>query len=162
MKKLLLTLTLLGLTTAFANAATSFTATANIISDITLTESTPLSFGTVRPAGVGTTLVNANASLGTVTVLSGLGDLVNPGTVGVIGINGNDGATVNVAIVGDTNLVGPNSKTLAVTFQLDTDVVTLAAVGGVGSVKVGGTLTVLSNSTTGLYTGTYTINATYP
>jgi hypothetical protein len=157
MKKLLLTLTFLGLTSAYINAATTFTASVNIENPIVLTETTALSFGTVIAGEVGNTVITASSTLNTI-VASGSGTLTG-GTVGLISINGDASQTVNLTITGPLTLTS-GTKTLNITWNIEKTTATLDA-NGVASVKVGGALTVPANASTGFYTGSYTVNATY-
>ncbi len=163
MKKLLLTLSFFGLTTAFTNALTSFNSTAGIMSDILITESTPLNFGTIKPAGIGSTTIDANITSGIVSVSGGLGDLVSPGTVGVVSINGNDSSSVRITVLPSATLKAVSgATTLTVFWSNNASSIHTLNVNGFASFKIGGILLVPVNATpTGAYSGTYTVSAIY-
>lgn len=141
---------------AFAADNATATATANIITPITVTSSQNLVFGNML-AGTG----------GTVTV-SPLG--VRSVTGGVTGLTGVTPLAAHFAVVADTN----GAATYAVTYtKVDLTgagpALVLSAItpditptsGNAPSIKVGATITVASAQTPGTYTGSLTATATY-
>jgi hypothetical protein len=173
MKKLLLTLTFLGLTSAYINAASTFTASVNIENPIVLTETTALSFGTIIPGDVGNTVIAINSSNFSPAVISGSGS-VSGGFLGVIDIATNieSAQTVNISITGSSYLtnsvggqLGINNWIVLGETRVRPSLVYGSSITIVVSfnnqIAVGAVLTVPAKASTGVYTGSYNINASY-
>jgi hypothetical protein len=162
MKKLLLTLIFLGLTSAYLNAASSFTGSVNIQNLIVLTETTPLSFGTIKAPTTGTAQVfvspTSDSSVN-VTVNGVPGGVSVGATRGIISINGKANTLVNFTFT-KSPLLDNGSASLLWSISLQFARVTLSSA-GVRSLGVGGSVTVPANAITGVYTGYYTLSARY-
>ena len=148
----------MGLGATAANATVgSGTATANIVSAITITEDVPLNFGTIVPA----------ASAGTVAIASGGGFTCNApltcsGTnaAGALHANGTANQAVSIATGATATLnSGANSMGVA-SIAPSATTGTLSAAGQI-NFTVGGTLTVGASQAAGVYTGNYSVTVNY-
>jgi len=151
-----------------ADASASLNVKANIVTGLSITSQADLDFGTlllsgdVSAAGTGTVTVDhSDISNGTVSAgTSGL-SLLGGDSSGKLLVNGQAGATVNVAVTnpnGDV-LSEPTGSTAPI--NLTTPATVLLGADGAGIVYVGGTLTVASNQTEGVYSGTATVLVNY-
>jgi hypothetical protein len=151
--------------TALSGTASAASAPANasatVVTPITITKATDLSFGNIAAGGTaGTVKVDTNGTRsvtgGTVAVLGGTAtaakfDLTGSGNLGYAisyapSITLTSGAnTMTVAQVSDLNAAGGASATVA----------TGALVAGIGTLYIGGTLTVAANQPAGSYTGVF-------
>lgn len=145
-------------------ATTGGTAAVDIVTAITITETTGMNFGDIATSGSGTVTLNtANA------VAGGGSNTPSGGTVtsAVFAITG---ANVGYAITMPTDITvnsGGNSMTID-TFTFLADDTTTNGTGTIGAstsgqdtMIIGGTLNVGASQAAGAYTGTYTITALY-
>lgn len=143
-----------------ANAApvtASATARANILQQITVTNTSDLDFGTIVSGAAASTVIVSPQGVRT----CGAG-LTCTGTV--TGANFNITGTNNavVTVIGD-NSVTLSNGTDTMTASLYWDIagtVTLSAT-GTGSGKAGGTLSLAANQADGAYTGTFNLTVNY-
>ncbi len=134
-------------------------------SEITITETTPLSFGSIslstdRNSSSTTFFLKGNNTFGVVE--SGVNQRYysNAPKTGRYTVKGDAGASVNLSVSSSTELRnGPTSIVLILEIisgnqvQLDTR--------GVKLIQVGGKIIVPKNFTSGVYTGSFNINASY-
>lgn len=145
-----------------AQAATSATgtATAEVLSTLTVTNTSALQFGQIAANNGGTVSVNANGSA------SASGSIVSTGTraPATFAVTGSPNASVIVTLPsGPINLTrSGGSETMAVSafntdpsggFQLDSS--------GAGNFAVGGTLTIAANQVPGSYSGSFSVSVEY-
>lgn len=139
-----------------AHAATATgTATAQILRQITLTNTSPLEFATIVSGATASTVTVSTA--GARDCGNGL-TCLGTSTAANFNIEGTNGAVVVVG--GDSSVTlnaGGSTMTAALNYSAPT--VTLGASGG--SFQVGGVLNVGSNQAAGAYTGTFTVTANY-
>lgn len=152
-----------GFASTGAMAATgSANATAEILAAVQITNTAALRFGQVAPPNSGSGSVGVAALTGSTAVCGG--GAVCGGTSGpaAFDIAGSGGLDVGVSLpatsvtIRDGGGAGPNS--MAVTgLSLDTTVL----FGGVGTVFVGGTLTVPAGQAAGVYSANFNVDANY-
>lgn len=145
-----------------AQAATTATgtATAEVLSSLTVVATTDLRFGQIAANTGGTVTVNADATVGS------SGSLVSTGTRGpaAFSVNGSPDTMVVVSLPSssvnlvrsggtETMALGGFNTTPAGGFQLDGT--------GNGAFNVGGTLTVGSGQVAGAYAGTFQVSVEY-
>ena len=142
--------------TATVAAATS---TATVVQTITLTESTPLAFGSVA-AGDGTRTIASNAA----PAFSG-------STRGSFAVTGAAALTYRVAAIGNITLTsGGNTMTVSnitgtcngrTNVSLTAGTTACALAGSADTLYIGGLLTIGGAQAAGSYTGTYAVTVTY-
>lgn len=140
-----------------AHAATaSGTATAKILRQITLTNTSDLQFATIISGATASTVAVSTA--GGVTCGAGL-TCTGTTTAANFDVAGTDGAVV--VVVGDANVTlnGSLGGTMNSSLTYSDATITLGATGG--SFQVGGTLIVGANQVAGDYTGTFNVTANY-
>lgn len=155
-----------------ANAATTATgtATAEVLSTLTVTPTADLRFGQIAANGGGTIVIPADSSQAITTT----GTLVSTGTRGeaAFTVAGNRGVrvqssalTVTQALTWQGTWAGPGARptmalsALASRWANNVDV--LDSTTGQAVINVGGTLTVGANQEPGLYSGTFTFSVEY-
>ncbi len=147
--------------TAFAATGTG-QARANIVSPITVAESSVLDFGTIITTGGatnGTVLISTNGTrtCGVVTCTGG-----TP-AAGAFNVTGSVGSTVSVSLPATVTLRNANS--VAMTATLSSSLASannrLSLTNGTGTFSVGAELTVAGSQQDGAYTGTYTVTVDY-
>lgn len=137
---------------ATAMAQTSTTASATILTPITVTKVTDLNFGNVVPSGVAGTIQLSTAAVRTPSGGASVA-ASNVGTVSVAEFNlaGETGATFNITLPSSVTLNGPSSSTMTVNNFTSTPSSPGTLTGGAANVKVGATLNVGINQTVGTY-----------
>ena len=148
-------------------ASDTGTATVTILRPLTVTKNTDLKFGTVvePAAGSATVTIDTTGTRTTTLVVGGAAVGVSDFTVA-----GEDGQAVTVSVPATfpiNNTSGPGSLTVTTTGNT-TNVGSHNLAGGTGlgsggtlDVKVGGQITVLNTTNSGLYSGTFTVSASY-
>jgi hypothetical protein len=154
-----------GAALAQATANTSASGSATIIRPITISKTADLQFGrVVLPSSGSATVTIANTadsiSTGTAVALSGITT-----SRGKFTISGESAQAINIT-VGTLSMSGPSASTLAVTLspdQVSGAALSGATIGSAGSLtlNVGGSFALPSTQTTGVYTGTFTVNVGY-
>lgn len=140
-----------------AHAATaSGTATAKILRQITLTNTSDLQFATIISGATASTVAVSTA--GGVTCGAGL-TCTGTTTAANFDVAGTDGAVVVVGGDANVTLNGSLGGTMTSSLTYSSPTITLGATGG--SFQVGGTLSVGANQTAGDYTGTFNVTANY-
>jgi len=154
-------------TTGVLAASDTGTATVTILRPLTVTKNTDLKFGTVVEPSSGSADVTISAAGARTTTLDVGGAAFGASTFTVAG---EDGQAVTVSAPTSfaiANQNGPGSLTVTTTGNTsNTGAQTLAGGTGLGSggtllVSVGGKITVLSTTASGLYSGTFTVSASY-
>ncbi len=141
-----------------ANAAQAATAsadaTANILEQVSVTNTADLDFATIVTSAAASTVVVSSA--GAVTCGAGL---VCSGTTAAAGfdVSGSTGQTVDVSVDANVTL---NSGGNSMTASLAASSATLVLAGS-DSFTVGGTLSVGANQADGAYTGTFDVTVDY-
>lgn len=139
-----------------APVTASATARANILQQITVTNTSDLDFGTIVSA-VSASTVDVSAA-GVRTCGAGL---TCSGTVAAANFNltGTNNSVVTVG--GDNSVTLSNgSTTMSASLVRSAATVTLSGAGA-GSFQVGGTLSLAANQADGAYTGTFNVTADY-
>lgn len=152
---------------AFAqvNTATQSTAgSATIIQPISLAVASSLSFGTVvRPSSGSGSVVISNT--GGVTTTGGAVVLASSTTsYPTYTVGGEGGQAYTVTFPATMTLTGPSASTITVSLTHSAFAANLSgALGSAGTATftAGGTLPLTSTSTTGAYTGSYSVTVTY-
>lgn len=148
-------------------ASANGTGSVTILRPITVTNNANLAFGTiVKPAsGSGTVTVTTGGvrSVGGSNPPTALASTT--ATAADFTVSGEGGQLISVSVPATFDLTGPSSATLTVTTSAThIGSQTLSnALGGAGTldVAVGGTITVADTTTTGAYTGTFSVSADY-
>lgn len=149
-------------TAAYAATGTS-SSSANVLTQVTLTKTADLNFGTIVNSPAAATVVISPAGART----CGTG-LVCTGTVSAaaFGISGSKNQVVRMTVPasvtlssGTTGTVGTND-TMTATLLSSAPSTTLSA-GGTSSFSVGGTLSVGANQSDGVYAGTFNVTVDY-
>ena len=166
-------LMLVGASGAMA-AANSSSDTANvsatIIQPITVQKTQDLAFGTiVKPSSASSTvtLTAAATPVRTVTGSDGIALASTTPTDGKFTVTGEGGQSFTLSIPASINMSGPSSSSITVTTSNDAGCTSACALSGsLGSpgtlsFNVGGSFTLPSTQTTGLYSGSVTATATY-
>lgn len=140
---------------AHAASATG-TATAKILRQITLTNTSALQYATIISGATASTVQVTTA--GVRTCNAGL-TCTGTATAANFDVQGTSGAVVGIS--GDTTVTlnGSISGTMTSTLTYSAASLTLGATGG--SFQVGGTLSVGANQPAGDYTGTFNVTADY-
>jgi hypothetical protein len=145
-----------------ANAAQAATATgtasATVLSGLTITQTTPLSFGSFSSGPTAGTINH----FGSVT--GGVSSYAGGAQFGVFTLNGAANSNVTSVLVNGVS----SSSTVTLTSGANSMVANIFAPtgaslngSGTGFVNVTGTLNVAANQASGAYTGTYTVTANY-
>ena len=155
-----------------ANAATTATgtATAEVLSTLTVTPDADLRFGQLAANGGGTVVIPADSSAAITTT----GTLVSTGTRGAahFTVAGNRGVGVNLTALSVTTPLtwqgtwggpgaAPTMPLSALTSRWDNNVDVLDATTGLAGFNVGGTLTVAAAQEPGVYSGTFSVSVEY-
>jgi hypothetical protein len=140
-----------------AHAATATgTATAKILRQITLTNTSDLQFATIISGATAST-VSVSTS-GAVSCGAGL-TCTGTTTAANFDVEGTEGAVVVVGGDANVTLNGSLGGTMTSTLSYSDATITLGATGG--SFQVGGTLNVGASQTAGDYSGTFDVTANY-
>ena len=140
-----------------AHAATATgTATAKILRQITLTNTSDLQFATIISGATAST-VSVSTS-GAVSCGAGL-TCTGTTTAANFDVEGTEGAVVVVGGDASVTLNGSLGGTMTSTLSYSDATITLGATGG--SFQVGGTLNVGASQTAGDYSGTFNVTANY-
>jgi hypothetical protein len=147
----------LAMNASAAHAATATgTATAKILRQITLTNTSALQYATIISGATAST-VSVSTS-GAVNCGSGL-TCTGTTTAANFDVQGTSGALVLVGGDASVTLNGSLGGTMTSSLTYSSANITLGATGG--SFQVGGTLNVGANQTAGDYTGTFNVTANY-
>ncbi len=147
-------------TSAQAATTATGTATAEVLSSLTVTATADLAFGQIAANTGGTVTVNANSTVASTGALISTGTRA-PAAFDVVGSpNSMVVVTLPAAPVNLTRVAGTETMSLGGfntnpngAFQLDA--------AGNGTFNVGGTLTVASGQVPGTYTGTFSVSVEY-
>lgn len=140
---------------AHAASATG-TATAKILRQITLTNTSALQYATIISGASASTVAVSTAGVRTCGAsLSCLGTA----TAASFDVDGTEGAVVLVGGDSSVSLTGSLGGTMTSSLTYSAANITLGATGG--SFQVGGTLSVGANQAAGDYTGTFNVTADY-
>jgi hypothetical protein len=150
---------------AFAQSTATVNTTVNttIIRPITLTQNTPLAFGTVVKPASG----NGNVSIDKVT-----GARTSDGGVTVVGtgfsratysVGGEGGQAFTITVPGTMTMAGNGNITVALTSTASgsTTLSSSLSQAGVLDFAIGGTFPVSNGTNSGVYTGTFPVTVTY-
>ena len=140
-----------------ANAGTvQGTASVDIATPISISQTSEMSFGTVAATtATGTALLTP---AGGMTGVSSLGGTISAATFNV---QGTSGSTYSISLPpADVTLTSATSSMIVNAFTHDAGV-TPALTGGSVDFNVGATLNIGANQAAGAYTGTYTITTNY-
>lgn len=155
---------LLGATPALAANTAAMTSNALILKPFTLTKLSDLNFGTIIPTG-GPEFVRINADTGARTMTDeAMRVASDDGFRAAFASSGVNNNTVFIELAGPADLVNSDGDLLKVTLVLDQNddaSRTLTAASQVFFVGIGGEIYIEPNQQEGVYTGTYTLTATY-
>ena len=146
-----------------SSAAT--TATTTIVQPVVIAKSSDLVFGTIIKPATGNSTVTLASSADTVSA-SGTGFAILGGTSRAkYTITGEGGQAVSISFPATFDMTGPSSSTLEVT--LASDLGTSSTIGGAlgaegtKDLNLGGSFDVGDATTTGAYTGTFSVTVAY-
>lgn len=166
-KMITLTLAFFGLTTVSANAAdATATASATIITPISIVKATNLSFGNIAAGTAAGTVVMAPAGTRTVTGTNGPTLPASTGTVSAatFNITGLVGMTFSITLPASAITLSNGTPANDMTLNTFTSTPTVAAggtlTGGTALLSVGGTLSVGANQAAGTYNSTSDLTVT--
>jgi hypothetical protein len=150
--------------TAFAQASATVTTTgtATIIQPIALTQSAPLTFGTIIKGGANTITIDKSTGARTIT---GAGTAV--GTVAggraVYTITGEGGQAYSLTVGTLTMASGGNTLPVTLTPSIATSGNLTGTVGSTATLAfgIGGAIVLSSATATGAYSGTFTVQVAY-
>lgn len=152
-----------GMASTAANAATATGhAEVDIITAVTLTETTQMDLGVVASSGTAGTVALPDGS--NTRACSGGVTCIGTATRGAFAVGGAaTGYVIAYTVDGSTSLTGPGA---AMALTLDpsgtaTSNGTFTATAAATTFYVGGTLSVAANQAAGTYTGTYNVTANY-
>ena len=136
----------------------TLTANATLAVAVKITANSPLNFGTIYIRNIASGVVTLTPE-GAISTTGGIavGSGSSPASFTV---SGDQAQTVNVTVSG-TNLSLSGATDLNVTYTLASAVISLDSVSGTKVMKVGGILTIPTDSTVGTYNGTLTVVASY-
>src|SRR6185437_3309464 len=146
----------LGSHQTLATSATG-TASATILSQISVTQSTAMAFGSIAPNSAGGSVVLSPA--GTISPVAGFVFSGSP-AAGSFSVTGAVGQPVVVSYSTGDTLTGPGTAMPLGTFTNNAVPATFPA-GGNFTLNVGATLTVNANQAAGAYAGNYTVTVNY-
>jgi len=138
--------------------AISATANARVVTPVTVTETTPLNFGSFAASGTAGSITQAGVVTGGVTAVAGGATR----TAGVFSVSGESSASTayTVSLPASVTLTsGANNMSAALSFAAGTASRTLTS--GADTFSVNGTLSVAANQAAGVYTGTYSVTVAY-
>lgn len=143
---------------AFAGNGTG-NATADVSAAITVTENTPIAFGSILKDGTGATLVLDTA--GSITGAPGGYSLAGSPTAAQFTANGDASSAVSISFsTGDTLVSGANSMALG-SFSHNAGGSPVLSGAGAMTFNVGASLTVDTAQASGSYAGTYDVTVNY-
>jgi Mat/Ecp fimbriae major subunit len=147
------TLALSGASAAFAADNATATATANVITPLSVTSDQNLVFGNLLAGTGGTVTVSpTNVRTGTVTLLAGVAPLAAHFHV----VGDTTGGATYAVTYGKTDLAGPGASLVLSAITADS-----APTTGTADIKVGATITIANGQAAGTYLGSLTATATY-
>ena len=146
----------LGSHQALATSQTG-TASATILSQISVTQSTPMAFASIAPKAAGGAVVLSPS--GTISPVVGFVFSGSP-TAGSFNVTGAVGQPVVVSYSTGDTLTGPGTAMPLGSFTNNAVPATFPA-GGNFTLNVGATLTVNANQAAGPYAGNYTVTVDY-
>lgn len=164
MKKLFLLLMMVGFAAgAYAQATTSATASATVVTPISISKTVDMSFGNVavKSDAGGTVVLDTNDGTSTT------GDVTLPATAGTItsasfGIAGEDGYTYAITLPTTVNITDAvSSEIMELSSFTSAPDATGTLTGGAEVLKVGATLTVGAGQVSGAYTGSFDVTVNY-
>lgn len=147
---------LVGFNGAAHAAQASASATATILSPITVTKTADLAFGKIIAAASADTVTISAA--GALTCGSAL---TCSGTTSAAAFNVAGSAGEVVTLSSDANVTLSDGASHTMTSTLSTSASTLTLAGGAGSFTVGGVLSVGANQFAGAYTGNFNVTVNY-
>jgi spore coat protein U-like protein len=155
-----------GLTAKAQSSATEtgVTASATIVTPITITKVTDLAFGTVVPYSTAGT-VELDPTTGDRSYTGGVTGLTSTTSSASFTVSGNDGQayTISLPLDDDVSLIGPALSTPMTLDTWTTDIpgLTGTLTGGTQTFSVGATLNVGASQAVGSYSGTFDVTVTY-
>ncbi len=163
MKKLFLLLVMVGFAAgAFAQETANATASATVVTPISITKTVDMSFGNVavKSDAGGTVVLDANDGT-TVT-----GDVTLPVTAGTISsaaftINGETAYTYAITLPTTVSITDVGVETMALSSFVSLPSGTGTLTAGTENLKVGATLTVGAAQVSGAYTGNFDVTVNY-
>jgi hypothetical protein len=146
---------------SMAAQETGATATTTIVGAIGISQTTAMSFGDITTSGAGTVVLDTADTVSGDASNTPAGGTVSTAVFGITGDNVGYVLTMPASI----SLTGPGTAMTIDTFtylaeDAQTDGTGTIA-GGVGTMRVGGTLNINSPQTAGTYNATYTVTALY-
>ncbi len=149
---------------ALADTATT-TGTTTIIRPVTITQSSPLSFGSVVKPTTGTGTVTLTSASDTVDLVGTGALVVGSASRAKYAISGEGGQLVSISMPPTFDMTDGGSDTLTVTLASDlgTSTTLSDALGAVGTatLNVGGNFSITSATVTGAYSGTFDVGVAY-
>jgi hypothetical protein len=139
-------------------ATDSGSAGAQIVTAITITNTTDLYFGSIQPAAGGDTITLDTADTATPT---GASVITGSPTSGSFDVSGTESALYSVTLPGSATITsGANTMTVD-QFGHNAGATPTIAVGGTSTLNIGARLTIANGQAEGVYTGTYSVTVDY-
>ena len=142
---------------AFAADATG-NASATVLAPLTITEDTPMDFGSVSGDTASATTVILTTAGATSSADGAFTD--NTGQEGIFDVTGAPGAAYNITLPASATLTGPGADMTVDSFNHDRGA-TPTLTGGADTISIGATLNINPAQLAGGYTGTYTVTVEY-
>lgn len=151
-----------GLFASPAFAATApFTARASIVKPLTLTKVTDLDFGTITMGGALTSSNVVVGRSGGPASSCGANLTCTAPTAASFNVSGVALQSLNVTLSAVASLVNSSDATKTVAFAANPDATVALNAAGAGSFDIGGSITVLSTTADGNYSGTVDVTVLY-
>jgi hypothetical protein len=155
---------LAGISNTALGASTTGSASAVIVSPISVTAGATLNFGTIDPGTAGGTVVVDTTGTATYSGVTNVPSGAATPAAGTFTIGGDSTLSYNVSFTAGSVTSGANSMTVDTFTSSSTNsgsTMPYALTGGSDTLTVGGKLTVGASQAAGTYTGTYTVTVVY-
>ncbi|MBU6394876.1 MAG: DUF4402 domain-containing protein [Sphingomonadales bacterium] len=148
------------------SASATATSSATLLRPVALSSSANLAFGRIVLPGSGTGSVTIGTAADTVSATGGAVALSGGSpSRAAFSVSGEGGQTVTVSVPASVTMSGPSSSTMAVTLTSSVSGSTTlsGSLGAAGSATfyVGGSFAPTATTTTGAYSGTFTVTVAY-
>ena len=142
------------------SASASFTASARIVTPISIVRNTDMNFGDVVPSGAAGTVVLSTAGARSVTGGANLGNASGT-SAATFTVSGQGLSTYAITLPAAANITsGANTMSVGTFTSSPAATGTLAA-GGTQALALGATLSVGASQATGSYTGSFNVSVVY-
>ena len=150
---------------AQSSASATTTGTTTIIQPVTVSQSSPLSFGTIVRPGTGSSTISIGTGADTVSTTGTAVALRGTTSRARYTVSGEGGETIVVSMPTSFNLTKSGSPDIPVTLTRNPagnlTLSNAAGATGTAALDIGGSFTVSSTTPTGDYTGSFTVTVSY-